>query len=125
MRIWTEELTPEQSSVPELRSAVVHLVDVHVLHLGVLEDALEPELAPDAALLVAAERRRDREEMIVVDPHRAGPHPLGDLERLRLVARPDRPTQAVDGVVRHPEGLVGVLVTDDDPHGAEDLLLRD
>src|SRR5207245_7437637 len=64
-------LRSEQRPVPELRRPVVHLVDVHVLHLGVLEDALEAELAADAALLVAAEWGGDREQVVVVDPHRA------------------------------------------------------
>src|SRR5262249_54141371 len=46
-------LGPEQRAVPELAGAVPHLVEVDVLGLHVLEDALQAELAPDAALLVA------------------------------------------------------------------------
>jgi len=39
---------PEQRPVPELAGPVVDLVDVDVLGLGVLEDAVEAELAADA-----------------------------------------------------------------------------
>src|SRR6266850_8045041 len=87
---------PEQRAVPELRGAIVHLVDVDVLHFGVFQDAFEAELAADAALLVAAEGRGDGQEVVVVDPHRPGPHLLRDLERLPLVARPDRTAEAID-----------------------------
>src|SRR3954447_22178295 len=66
----------EEGAVPELCRAVVDLVDVDVLGLGVLEDAFHAELAADAALLVAAERRRDRQQVVVVDPDGARPHLL-------------------------------------------------
>src|SRR5258706_15561702 len=86
----------EQRAVPDLRGTVVDLVDVDVLHLGVLEDAFHTELTADTALLVAAEGRGDREEMVVVDPHRAGAHLLRDDRRLVLVLRPHRAAEAVD-----------------------------
>src|SRR5207249_2728253 len=87
-------LGAEEGAVPELPGAVVDLVEVHVLHLGVLEDTLEAELAADAALLVAAERGGDREQMVLVDPHRARAHLLRHHERLLLVPRPHRTAEA-------------------------------
>src|SRR5207247_9907322 len=111
--------------VLDLSLTLIILVDLYVLHPLVRKNALESELAADAALHVAAEGCGDREQMVVVDPHRAGPHLLRDLERLRLVARPDRAAEAVDRVVGHADRVVDVLVADDAEHGAEDLLLRD
>ena len=61
--------------------------------------------------------------MVVVDPHRTGPHLLRDLERLSLVARPNRAAEAVDRVVGHTDRVVDVLVADHAQDGAEDLAL--
>src|SRR5207244_9761101 len=97
---WVALLGAEERAVPELPAAVADLVDVHVLHLGVLEDALETELAPDPALLVASERGRNRKQVVLVDPHRARPHLLRDDEGLLLVPSPARTGEAVDRVLR-------------------------
>src|SRR5262249_40020704 len=81
----TRSSRAEQRSVPELAGAVAHLVPVDVLDLHVLEDAVHAELAADPALLVPSEGRRDRQHVVLVDPHRAGAHALRHLHRLVVV----------------------------------------
>src|ERR1044072_2057556 len=75
------------------------LVDVDVLDLGVLLEPVDPQLAPDAALLVPPEGRQRVDQVPVVDPHRAGAHLLGDLDGTPRVARPHATGEAVDRVV--------------------------
>jgi hypothetical protein len=58
---------------------------VHVLDLGVLVEPVGAELAADARLLVAAEGRDAVDQVVVVDPHRARPQPLGGLEAAVVV----------------------------------------
>src|SRR5262249_41020398 len=108
----TERLGPEERPVPELAGPVADLVDGDVLDLHVLEDALEAELAADAALLVAAEGRRGREHVVLVHPHGTGAHLLRDGHRLVRVLRPHRAAEPVDRVVRDADGVVDRLVAD-------------
>src|SRR5947207_1492769 len=87
--------------VPELLLPGGHLVHPDVLRLEVLLEAPVAVLAADPGLLVTAERRGGRDQVVVVHPHRAGAVALGHLEGPRDVPRPHGAAQAVDGVVRH------------------------
>ena len=95
------------------------------LHLEEALQTLGAELAPDAGLLVAAERRRE------VDGHRrvqhvgAGAHPARHPEPAVVVTRPHRAAQPVVGVVGDVDRIVVAVVGDDDEDGPEDLLLGD
>src|SRR6478735_10706833 len=98
---------------------------VHALLLHVLEDALAALLAAEAAVAPAAERGRDRELLVGVDPDRArlhrAPEPPGALE----VTAPDAGGQRVDAVVGLPDQLFLVVEGHRDQHRAEDLFLAD
>src|SRR5262249_55455820 len=83
------------------------------------------ELPADAGLLVAAERGRGGDQVVVVDPNRAGPQTRGDRQRARDVPGPDAARQTVDRVVRDPDGILDRLVADHREHRPEDLLLGD
>src|SRR5512143_703407 len=92
-----------------------------------LEELLEPEgaeLAADARLLVATERR-DRVEPSAVDVDLTGLHPAGERGRPLLGLRPDRTREAVGRAVGDRQGLVLVGVADHRQDWAEDLLLLD
>src|SRR5205807_3251784 len=88
--------------VPELLLLGGDLVDADVFGLQVLLQAPRAVLAADPGLLVAAEGRRRRHQVVVVHPHGPGADALGHLERARDVARPHRAAQPVDRVVGHP-----------------------
>src|SRR5205814_394430 len=97
----------------------------HALHLRVEVDRVAAELAPVAALLVAAEGRARIEHIVAVDPHRARADGARHPVRLAHVARPHPGGEAVGGVVALQHGVVLVLERDDGDHRAEDLLPRD
>ena len=94
-----------------------------VLLLEVLEDAFRAALAAQAALLGAAEGRSRVADHPAVDADHAHIHPEREAECVRLGAE-DVADQAVDGVVRHPQRILGVVEHDDRRDRAEDLLNR-
>jgi len=100
-------------------------VDVDVLGLGVGQIPLLAELAADAGLLVAAEGVPGVEEVVVVDPDRAGAQALGHPDGAGRVAAPHGAGQAVPGVVGHGDRVVVVVDRDHGQDRAEDLLLGD
>ena len=110
---------------PAVAGALLGDVDVDVLGLGVLQIALLAELAADAGLLVAAEGVPGVEEVVVVDPDRAGAQALGHPHGAGRVAAPDGAGQAVPRVVGHGDRVVVVVDTDDGQDRPEDLLLGD
>src|SRR5512138_2025576 len=71
----------QQNIKPEAGLAIRAEVDVNVFELGVLFQSPRAQLAPDAALLVAAKRRFGADEMKVVDPYRARADAIGDFDR--------------------------------------------
>ena len=84
----------------------------------------ETALAPEARLLVTAERLYDAHRPRVHrDLTRA--HPPRNALRERVILRIHRARQSVVGVVRDRDGLVDRVERDDDQHRAEDLLLGD
>jgi hypothetical protein len=99
------EATGRRSEEPERLRAVA---DQQVLRLLVVVEHHLVVLATDAALLVAAERRVRRVDVVAVGPDAAGldaaAEPVGGVD----VARPDAGAQAVERVVRQLQRLVGV-----------------
>src|SRR5665647_619007 len=100
-------------------------VDIDLLDLGVLVEAVSAELAAHAALLVAAPRGLAVGRVVGVDPGDAGAQRLDHAHGLGDVLRPDGARQAVDGVVGDRDGFLLALERDHDQHGPEDLLLGD
>ena len=94
------------------------------LDLGVGVERVRPELAAVAALLEAAERRRDPHRAVRVDREVAALERPRDAQRLRAVARPDRARQPVDRVVGEADRLGLVVERDHARDRAEDLLGR-
>src|SRR5690606_16832339 len=95
------------------------------LHLGVQLECVAAQLAPEAGLLVAAERRRSIERMIGVDPDRARLQGAREAVCTLHVRGPDTRGKPVHRAVRDRDRLVVVGEGDRGQHGSEDLLLRD
>src|SRR2546429_6248783 len=112
--------SPSSIAIPLLPSRLPH----DLLHLRVLFHAEAPALAPDAALLEAAEGGVEEVDA-VVDPHDPGADAPGERERLGGVARQHHAAEPVGRVVRDADRLVLVREGDDGHDGPEDLLLRD
>ena len=104
-----------------------YMIEIHpdALHLRVVLERVHAHLAAEAALLVAAERRRRVVDVVGVDPDRAGLELARDVVRLLDVLRPDRGGQAVARVVGARDRLVDVGELDRRQHRPEDLLARD
>ena len=81
----------------------------HRLELGVVVQRLLAQLAADAARFEPAERRGRVEDVVAVDPDRAGADALGDGVGLLDVAGPDGGRQAVVGRVGALDDFVDVL----------------
>ena len=82
-------------------------------------------LAPDAGLLVAAERGVRRVLVVAVRPDPAGLDLATGPVGLRTVARPDAGAEPVEGVVGDLERVVLVVEAGHRDDRAEDLLLED
>src|SRR6204780_1968940 len=95
------------------------------LDFGVGLEDLVAHLAAPAGLLVAAERQGRVEDVVAVDPDRAGPELLGQGVGLGDVLGPDPGTKAVDAVVRLGGDLVQGPERGGDHDRAEDLLADD
>src|SRR5262249_34247479 len=95
------------------------------LYVGVLLERVRAEIPPEAALLVAAERRARVESVVGVDPDGAGLDLAGHTVRQLDVPGPDRRDQPINRSVGDRDRLVRTLETDHREHGSEDLLLRD
>src|SRR5436190_406163 len=106
---------PDASATERLRT----------VEIEVWLEAVSPTLAPEAGLLVAAERRRRVEPVVRVRPDDPGLQPLGHPEDARAFLGPDACRQAVGRVVRLLDRLVGRPEGQHREHGAEDLLLGD
>src|SRR6266498_4288700 len=79
--------------------------DEHVLGLGEGRQGVRPQFPAEAGLLDAAERRPVPHRGMRVDRQLAGLDPTGDPHGTTDVLGPDRPGQAVLGVVGQPDGL--------------------
>src|SRR6478752_6212473 len=95
----------------------------HGLDLQVFLQARDAHLAPDAALLVAAEGRVGRKEVRPVDVHRAGADAARQAQR-PLRAADDRPGQAIDGLIGEAHRVIVVAAADPRPPWSSDALLR-
>src|SRR3954449_762300 len=93
--------------------------------LEVAGEPVTPALAAVSGLLVAAEGRRRVELVERVGPDDAGPELVRDLEDARALLGPDAGRQAVGGVVRLRDGLVGGAEREHAQHRPEDLVTGD
>ena len=84
-----------------------------------------PELAAEAGLLEAAERRRDADRAVRVDAEHAGLERARDAQGAGAVRGPDRAGQAVRRVVRDPDRVRLVVERDQRGDRAEDLFAGD
>src|SRR5436309_12691819 len=82
---------------------------------------MQPELASEAGLLEAAERRRDANRAVGIDRQHPRLERARDAQCPRTVTSPDRAGEAVRRVVRDPDGVLLVGERDDRGDGAEDL----
>src|ERR1700730_7562713 len=96
-----------------------------MLHVEILLDPAFAELAPDAALLVAAPGRLDVCGLHVIHPHDAGAQALHSAHRAEDVARPDGGREAVIRVVGDAQRVFLAVARDDGGDRTEDLLARD
>src|SRR4051794_33150203 len=94
----TQTFPSSLPGIPILSSARPGRV-IDVLHLGVGVERVRPELAPDAGLLEAAERRCDAHRGVRVDRDHTGLERSSDPQGSAAVARPDRAGEPVDRVV--------------------------
>src|SRR5215211_6515798 len=95
--------------------------DVDVLYLGVVVEGVWAELAPDARLLHPPEWRCDADGGVGVDGEDASLYAPGHAKGAGAVAGPDRAREAVDRVVREPDGFLLVLEGYNGDDRAEDL----
>src|SRR3954451_9653555 len=109
----------EPEGVDRLRARV----DDDALRLEIELERLEPELAAEARLLVAAERDPRERGVRHVDADGARLDARCDAVAARRVARPDRRHQPVLDVVGDTDRVLLVLERDDGNDRAEDLLL--
>src|SRR5205085_9933999 len=99
--------------------------DEDALRLEIELERLEPELAAEAGLLVAAERDPRKGGVRHVDPDRPGFDAARDAVAARRIARPHGRHQPVADVVRNANRVLFVLERDHSDDRPEDLLLRD
>ena len=92
-----EPLRPARSMVDRRARSVINLHrHGHRLHLRVISQGIFAQFPADAGHLEAAERGGGVEDVVAVDPDRAGPQFGGQAVGLADVARPDGGGQAVD-----------------------------
>src|SRR5207248_5327279 len=80
--------------------------DDHALGLEIGIEGLEPELAAEAGLLVAAERDPGKRHVRHVDPDRAGLDPPRQTMAALGIGGPDGRHQPVAALVRAPHGVL-------------------
>src|SRR3954465_14298751 len=113
---------PPSGMEPELRLGIDVVPDV--LGLAVLVEPGRAELAADAGPAEAAPLGLRYVGMVVVDPHRAVPQPVGDPLGPPGVLRPHGTGEAVGGVVRDAHRVVLVGEPLDGQHRAERLVVH-
>src|SRR5438093_12392245 len=118
LRLWTLDSGLSTLKPPD---RLFIQVDVYLFDVQVLLDAPLPQLAAEAALLVAAPRCFDVGRLHVVDPHDAGAQRLHRAQRSKDVARPHGSRKSVVGVVRDTQRLLLVVERDDARHGTKNL----
>src|SRR5262245_51227122 len=110
-------------SVPAHRGFVQ--VDVHLLHLEIVVDPVQPELAAAAAHLHPTPRSLDVGGLHVIYPDDTGPQLPDHAEGAEDVARPHRASQTERGGIGNLDRLPLALERNHGNHRTEDLLLRD
>src|SRR3569833_4417283 len=97
--------------------------DEDILGLGERTERVRAQLAAEARLLEATERRPVADRGVGVDRQVARLHRTRQPQRASHVPGPDRARQPVRGVVGDPHGVGLVLERQHAPHRAEDLLV--
>lgn len=97
----------------------------HRFSLGVIRQRRLAQLAPDAALLVAAKGQRVLQHIVLVDPDGAGAEGGGDADGGVEVLGVDGGGEAVGGDITEADGVGLVGELGDGADRAEDLLLHD
>src|SRR5436309_3327458 len=111
------------ATLPASRSPICRHVDV--LDLRVTVHSMHAELAAEARLLHAAERRDHAHRAVRVEREHAGVDRPRHAERAGSVAGPDRAGEAVHRLVGNAHSVGFVVERDDRRDRAEDLLARD
>src|SRR5690606_24786170 len=99
--------------------------DVDRLRLLVQAHAADPLLSAEPAVLEAAERRRDRQLLVGVDPDRAGGQSARDPPGTSEIPGPDAGGQAIDAVVGLGDQVGFIVEGQRAQHRAEDFLAHD
>src|SRR5258708_789387 len=99
-----DEKTPAGTDAMSLRAFLVRdrvtlELGADRLHLRIEFQRIMSHFAAPPGLLVASEGQRRVEDVVAVDPDRAGPQLRGDTMRLADVARPDARRQSIDALV--------------------------
>src|SRR5215510_13662951 len=110
---------------PRLVATAALQVHVDVLLAREAQQLLDAFLAPDAGLLVAAERRTEEMLRHLVDPHVTRFDRSGGAVRGGEVVGPDRAGEPVFDLVDLRQHLVLVAPLEHREDGAKDLLLAD
>src|SRR5262249_6725279 len=110
---------------PSLVASAALEVNVDVLLAREAQKLLDALFAPDAGLLVAAERRAEEMLRHLVDPHVARFDRGGGAVRGREIVGPDRAGEPVFDLVDLGQHLVLVAPFEHREHRPEDLLLAD
>ena len=93
--------------------------------LRVIVQNIVAHLAAPSGLFVSAEGQRRVEDVVAVDPHRAGAQQLGSAVGLADVARPDGGSQAVFAVVGARHNFLGIVERHRRHHRPEDFFPHD
>lgn len=94
------------------------------LRLAIIRQRGLTKLSPDAALLVAAERERVMQHVVLVDPNGAGPQGVADADGGVEAGGVDGAGEAVGGRVAETDGVFFRLEFGDRADGTEDFFLH-
>src|SRR5271155_1612015 len=109
-------------SIPSNRLFVQ--IDINLLGLEILVNAMDPQLPAEARLLKASPRRFYARRLHMINPHHTSADGLNHAHGTIDIARPDGCGQSERGVVGNLERLALVLEWDHADHRAKDLFPR-
>src|ERR1700733_8729004 len=109
---------PDIASIPSNRRFVQ--IDVYLLGLKILINAMNPQFPAEAGLLETAPRSFHVGGLHVINPYNAGANGLDHAQGAIDVAGPDGCGQAEGGIVGDTQRLALVIEGDNRGHRAED-----
>src|ERR1039457_4146617 len=98
--------------------------DDDVLQVAILVDCVQRAVASEPGFLETAERQFNHWAGAAIDVDIAGDQPLGGVEYVVKIIRPDRGAETVAGAVGDPDRLVEIVEFQDGEYRSEDFLLR-